>query len=319
MTGVPASWAVVATVDEPPALVQAFAAWHLALGAEKVTLCFDRPDDPAADLLEGVAGVQVIRCGTGHWQGSRPAKQEIRQVRNATQIYGTCQADWMLHCDADEFLWPAGAVGAALADLPSEVDCAIVSVAERVYLPDTPAGSVFDGAFRRPSAGTAADALLTRRGLTGHAHGKALTRTRRGLGISIHRPKRQAGLRMQDLSGVELLHFDGLTPLQWVFKLLRRADDFALRGGMAPSPHRQAQIDAILADPAAAMRVHDRLKRLTPSRQATLARKGLLLTATVDPSAVMLDKADLSPAAFDDWLLRTHAADFPVLTSLARA
>ncbi|MBQ2260877.1 MAG: glycosyltransferase family 2 protein [Loktanella sp.] len=304
------SWAVVATVDEPLALVQAFVAWHLHLGAAQVMLYFDRPDDPAASALQTIANVQVIRCDGAHWQGRRPAKHEVRQVHNATQAYRACTADWLLHCDADEYLWVPGGVSAALAAMTSAMDCAIVPVAERVYLPDMRALSIFDGAFRRPFTGDAKagqalfgpDYALTRGGLAGHAHGKAFTRTGRDLEISIHRPKAKHALETTLIAGVELLHFDGLTPQHWLRKLRLRAEMIAHHGGMAPSPHRQAQIDAILADPQGGMAVHDRVKRLTPDLARILTREGLLLHAPFDPAPMIADlfgAVDLSCAGLD--------------------
>ncbi|WP_322894125.1 MULTISPECIES: glycosyltransferase family 2 protein [unclassified Yoonia] len=303
-------WSVVATVDEPLVLVQAFVAWHLALGAAEVTLYFDRPDDPAAQIMEQVPQVRVIRCDMTHWQERRPAKHEVRQVQNATQAYRACTADWLLHCDADEYLWAPGGVSAALAAMAPAMDCAIVPVAERVYLPGTQPMAIFDGVFRRPFTSPARvgarvfgpDYALTRGGLAGHMQGKVFTRTGRGLELSIHRPKAKYACRMAPVTGVELLHFDGLTPQHWLRKLRLRAEMFAHHGGMAPSPHRQAQIDAILADPQGGMAVHDRVKRLTPDLARILTRKGLLLHAPFDLAPMVADlfgAVDLSCASID--------------------
>ncbi len=327
------SWSVVATVDEPLVLVQAFVAWHLSLGATEVILYFDRPDDLAAAVLEMVSQVRVIRCGTDHWAahlGGRPAKHQVRQVHNATHAYLDCEADWLVHCDADEYLWPHVPIAAALAAVDPLADAAIVPVAERVYLPDTAGGSIFNGAFRRPFVGSAAAGAalfgkgyaMTHRGLTGHAQGKAFSRTGRGLKLSIHRPRPHDALLTEKLSGVELLHFDGLTRGQWIFKLLRKADHFAHRGGMEPSPHRQRQIDAIRADPDAAAALHDQLKSVSGARLAALRANGLLLEADLDPGKAIagyFGTVDVSPAAFDDALLRGPAAAYPFLHNAMRA
>lgn len=309
-------WAVVATVDEPPVLVQCFAAWHLALGAAQVFLYFDRPDDPAADLLAQMAGVSVLRCDARYWAGARPARHQIRQTRNANHAYARCTADWLLHCDADEFLWPDGDVAAALALCGADCDAASVPVAERVY--HGTGGDIFAGVFRRPFAGPpargaalfGADYALTGRGLTGHAHGKAFARARRDLVLSIHRPRPRAGLQVQPIAGVALLHFDGLTPLQWVLKLWRKAADHA-RGGIAPSPHRQAQLDALAADHGVGWALHDRLKRADPALLAALRRRDLLLAPPFAPAAVLPQPPDLSPQAYDRTLRARYGADFP--------
>ena len=320
-------WSVVATVDEPLVLVQSFVAWHLFLGADQVILYFDRPDDPTAAIIETLPQVRVIRCGADHWalrRGGRPAKHQVRQVHNATQAYHGCQAGWLLHCDADEYVWPQTTVAAALAAVDTAADAVIIPVAERVYLPTTPSTSIFAGAFRRPFTGSSAEGAalfgkayaMTRRGMTGHVQGKVFARTGRGLDLSIHRPKPRDGLVLHDLAGADLLHFDGLTPLQWRFKLLRKAEHFAHHGGMEPSPHRQRQINAILANPAVAPALHDKLKHVGGRRLAALRARGLLLDADFDPEPALtrsIGAVDLSVDAFDAALLRGPAADYPAL------
>lgn len=312
MTKQQTTWAVVATVDESPALVQAFVAWHLALGAAEVMLYFDRPDDPAAALFSHLDAVSVIRCDAAHWErlaGRRPDKHEIRQVRNATNAYRHMQSDWLLHADADEYLWTGQAVSAALDHAYPWTDCLVVPVAERVFANDAAAETIFAGAFRRPARkGQETDGGLTLRGLTGHANGKAFTRRGRSVEVSIHRARGQKGgdVPTEAAQGLELLHFDGLTPLNWVYKLLRKADAVAHHNGMAASPHRQAQIDAVQADPGAALALHDRFKQPDIDR---LRARGLLAEPSFDPAEALKqyfpgDCIDLSPQAIDDWLRR---------------
>lgn len=313
-----ASWAVVATVDEPPALVQAFVAWHLSLGASEVILCFDRADDPVADLLSDMPKVTIVRCDEAHWARlgkRRPEKHQIRQVRNATDVYRRVQADWLLHCDADEFLSPTQSVAACLARVYPWIDCAVVPVMERVFVAGGASADMFSGLFRRPysgksgvGGGLSADADLTQRGLTGHAIGKAFTRVGRDLEVSIHRARAgDADLRTEILQIADLLHFDGLTRLNWVYKLLRKADAFAHHGGMVPSPHRQRQIDAVLADPAAAFDLHDRLKIVAAKDFAALR---VSEDVSFDPKAVIDAGVDLSGEAFDAWLRKEKAHVF---------
>lgn len=312
------SWAVVATVDEPPALVQAFVAWHLSLGASQVIVYFDRPDDPVADLIAHLPQVTVVRCDDAHWARlgkRRPDKHQIRQVRNATDAYRGVQSEWLLHCDADEFLLPARPIAACLADVYPWIDCAVVPVLERVHLAGEVPADMFGGVFRRPFAGDAGGHVfgpaydLTLRGMTGHAIGKAFTRVGRALEVSVHRARAAAGeVPTEPLPGVELLHFDGLTPLHWVYKLLRKADAFAHKGGMVPSPHRQRQIDAVLADPGGAFVLHDRLKVVAAQ---DVVRQGLLTDPDFELAAVIARifgaDVDLSGAGFDAWL-RTQKA-----------
>lgn len=324
MTASLPSWSIVATVDEPPALVQTFVAWHLHLGAETIFAYCDRPDDPVADMLAHLPQVQVIRCDSGHWQRlgqSRPLRHENRQVANACDAYRRCPSDWLLHCDADEFLWPRDRVGTVLAAIAKDEDAALVQVAERMHRPDDPGHSVFEGAFRRPfrkppQAGLrlfGPDYALTSRGLTGHALGKAFVRTDRSLAMSIHRPQPLKGapeLRLTRPSeeAITLLHFDGLTPAYWIYKLARMQHALINHNGMPPSDNRRAQADALMQDPDQGAALYFRLKLANSHLQAQLERQGLWFAPAFDPHpalAAYFPKAlpQVTPEALDAWLV----------------
>ena len=325
------SWSVVATVDEPPALVQAFIAWHLSLGAAHIFLYCDRPDDPVQALVAGVPDVTVVPCDAEHWRRvgkSRPKRHQVRQVRNARDAYARAQTAWLLHIDADEFVWVDGAVKDRLAQVPSEADCLILPVAERVHLPDAPGQSVLEGAFRRPLKTGAKkgrrlfgpDYDLTYRGLTGHAQGKAFVRTDRPLNMSIHRPRplssdEELVIARLPADAMELLHFDGLTATYWSYKLSRMAHALAKRDGMPPSPHRRRQADALLASDDRGAALYGRLKGADTAVQAVLQRHDLWLSPGFDPTAALQmyfpdQVVDLRPEAVDRWL---HREKGPVL------
>lgn len=313
------SWAVVATVNEPPVLVQSFVAWHLSLGASEVFLYFDRPDDPTADMFAALPQVNVIRCDAAHWQalGRRPGRHQVRQTQNATQAYGRTTCDWLLHIDADEFLWPKRAVGDSLGTAPP-ADGLAIPVAERIYDKSSNTDTIFAGLFRRPFTSDIKDnhpifdnghGVLSR-GLTGHTIGKSFVRVGRDLRIAIHRPKLPRGVagplqigRMPDL---ELLHFEGLTPLHWMAKLMRVGVTHP------PNPehtrrHRQKLRAAVQTAPDEARDLHDLLKVADATKQRVLSRYGLLLAAPFDPLPALMrffpaQSHDLSPASFDAWL-----------------
>lgn len=323
------TWAVVATVDEPPALVQAFVAWHLALGATQVFIYCDRPDDPVPGLLTHLPNVTVVPCDAAHWLRvgkSRPRRHQVRQVRNARDAYARCKGDWLLHCDADEFVWAGQPVAEVLSRCAPQADCLILPVAERVLLPDAPGMSVFEGAFRRPFREPHKKGLrvfgpdydFTYRGLTGHALGKAFVRKGRRLQMSIHRPRPiqdAPDLQVERVAPdrLELLHIEGLTPTYWTYKLARMAHALAKRDGMPPSPHRRRQADALMAAPDQATQLYGRLKVADGTMQALLHRHGLLSAPEFDPGAALAlafpdCPVDLRPTAVDDWLHREKAA-----------
>lgn len=323
------TWAVVATVDEPPVLVQAFVAWYLSLGAAQVFIYCDRPDDPVQDLLSHLPQVSVVACDEAHWLRvgkSRPRRHEVRQVRNAREAYGRMNADWLLHCDADEYIFPRRPVTETLATVAAEADGLVVPVAERVHLPHASEESIFTGAFRRPFREIASrgrqlfgpDYDLTYRGLTGHSQGKAFVRKDRALQLSIHRPQpirpdQELGLERASVTTLELLHFDGLTPTYWVYKLARMMHALEKHDGMPPSAHRRKQAEALMADPDGGLHLYDRLKRPDAQLINLLKQRDLWTDAAFDPSEPFAryfpqHPADLRPLAVDDWLYRKKAS-----------
>lgn len=317
------TWAVVATVDEPPALVQAFVAWHLSLGASQVFIYCDRPDDPVQALLAHLPQVTVVPCNEAHWLRigkSRPRRHQVRQVGNARDAYARMEADWLLHCDADEFLWPGMPVSETLAGVAEVTDAVVVPVAERVHCPHAVETSIFEGAFRRPFRQPASkgrrlfgpDFDLTYRGLTGHSQGKAFVRRGRALKLSIHRPQparpdQQIVLETAGTAALELLHFDGLTPRYWIYKLARMMHALEKRDGMPPSAHRRKQAEALKADPDSGLALYDRLKRPDGKFTDLLKRSNLWAAPMFDPSASIAayfppQSVDLRPSAVDAWL-----------------
>ncbi|MFA8443241.1 MAG: glycosyltransferase family 2 protein [Yoonia sp.] len=322
------TWAVVATVDEPPALVQAFVAWYLSLGAAQIFIYCDNPDDPVQNLLAHLPQVTVVLCDDDHWLRvgkSRPRRHQVRQVRNARDAYVAMDAEWLLHCDADEFLSPGMPVSDALGAVPDESDGVVVPVAERVHLRGGLDENIFEGAFRRPFRGPASkgcrlfgpDFDLTYRGVTGHSQGKTFVRKGRALNLSIHRPRpvrpeQQVMLERADLAALELLHFDGLTPMFWTYKLARMMHALAKHDGMPPSEHRRKQADAVRAAPDGALGLYDRLKRPDDKLIRQLKRHGLWAEPAFDPSKALAtyfpaEPVDVTPQAVDRWLQRKKA------------
>lgn len=197
-------------------------------------------------------------------------------------------------------------------------------VAERIYDHGDSTGSIFAGAFRRPCKdqpgqdGVPTDEqIFCHRGLIGHVQGKAFSRVGRAFRISIHRPKPAMAdgpeIAIRGADGLTLLHFDGLTRLHWVYKLLRKADAIANHNGQLPAPHRQRQVEIASEGANAAFALHDRVKRLTAKHQASLRQSGLLFEPAFDPVASVLKvlgapTPDLSPTAFDTWLWENKGA-----------
>ncbi|WP_163851005.1 glycosyltransferase family 2 protein [Pseudooceanicola aestuarii] len=133
-------WGVVTTIRASLADTLAFAAWHLELGAHRIYLHLDDPDDPAFDLLKAHPRLRPLRCDVAYWQrlaGRRPAKHQLRQTRNATRIYNRpAEVDWLAHIDGDEFLVPDRPVADILADLPATCHAARLRPMEGLPRPE---------------------------------------------------------------------------------------------------------------------------------------------------------------------------------------
>ncbi|WP_372674556.1 glycosyltransferase family 2 protein [Aquicoccus sp.] len=324
-------WGIVMTAREPGNLVLANVAYHLGLGAGEAHVYLDDPDDRAAETLAALPGVRLTLCDTDHWQRlarRRPEGQNRRQGLNATHAYRLADVDWLIHLDADEFLRPmrgVAAMHAELAAFPRGFGYVSVPPAERVMPRDAAQVGLFDGVFRRPARvpprlhralyGEAADFLDG--GMCSHASGKAFTPTGFDYQIRIHRPRAgktdplpaHSALKAQ---AVELLHFDGLTPLHWLVKLLRYGEHAAeVQAGMN-GPHRMRQVAALrdAGDIAAVRALYERVQVLAPAQKARLAALGLCDTAPFDPAPVIArvleDVPDLSAARFDADLRRAH-------------
>lgn len=334
-----ASWGVVAMVDEPAPLVAAFVGHHLSLGAAEVHVCLDRPNPEARDLLAGVKGAVLHEDGEDGWSyrafGRRPENMNARQKYHASRILAQTRLDWLLHCDCDEYLQPSGdAIGALLDRVRQKTAWVQVPVAERVEIRGQPLADIFGGAFRLPwegfetEGGQVYDALtrqLLQGGVCGHTMGKAFVRAGRGLFIGVHHglthyPAARRSPDMVKGGGMRLLHFDGLTELQFALKMLRYGLADRPDNPAAHSRARWTQIRAIGEDAAAEERLralYRAAKTISEQQAQALSARKLLRgwapaigtrAATVLPTV-----PDLRARAFDLALIARDRALFDLI------
>lgn len=113
-------WGIVSTVKAPLAQVARFIAFHLDLGANRIHIHLDEPDQALADRLSHPK-VRFTQCDDAYWRG-KPTRarstHQMRQVFNATRMYRITQLDWLAHIDVDELLMPP----APFPDLLAAVD-----------------------------------------------------------------------------------------------------------------------------------------------------------------------------------------------------
>lgn len=286
------NWGVVATVKAAPQEVMAFAAHHLGLGARRVWLHFDDPDDPAAGVLEGCDGVRVVRCDARYWKrlcGARPERHQERQTRNATRVFRRAPVDWLAHFDVDEFLVAQIDIAKALRDVPEGQDVLRVEPFEALHQEglgdDIFTARLFRGALRgaanaenlRLLYGPAGEML--RDGMMSHSVGKAFFRCAAApMVIHLHAARRN-GERVEGgrfCAGLELLHFHAEQPERWLGRL-----DFRLeRGAYSFLPVLQAHLAGLEAEGRRAF--YHMVQVARPELVEGLARLGRLKEARLD-------------------------------------
>lgn len=312
------SWSVVSTVHEPLSLVLAFACHHLSLGAKTVHLFFDDPNDPAVEVMATIPGINVTRCDTAHWQAlgheTRPAWQTRRQMLNANLVAQEQRTDWLLHADADEFLWAPSGIERDLARADGWLH---IPNLERVWTASE--AGIFDGVFRAPGLpnptveqiyGPAHTYLQN--GLSGHTSGKAMARLADRKFIAIHAVKDKFRGEVslgRTTANACILHFDGMTARHWLLKSLR----YAAQGkALLQSLHnrRRAGIERVMDAPdplTEGLALHNEIFHLSDKQREMLDAQGALLTCQLDLGASVAAHApgrttDFSAERFDAYL-----------------
>ena len=319
------TWGVVMTVNEPETLILSNVKWHLATGACEVRVFLDDPSDPVAQSLAGIVGCHVMACDAQHWarhRGKRgqPASQMQRQTINANMAKRQSAADWLFHIDADEFIWQDRPLADELAQITAPQTEVNLPVLERLFPDQRPQSHLFDGMFRATSdldqddanAAHAPFAAFMKRGQYSHGAGKGGVRVGDDLRLGVHNATVQQGDRWRRSArhvstAARLLHFDGVTPLHWLIKVLRyRQTPWEVQQAIL-QPHRAAQIEWMIDHSATmdtAIAAHAELFAATPARCAQLDAFDLLHDVPFDPRNVLGDDApDLSVAKFDAELL----------------
>lgn len=328
------TWAIVATIDEPWPLVIAFTLYHLGIGAREVHLYFDRPCPKAEALLAGLDRVHITRCTPEYWAASetgiRPDHVNRRQRTNANAAFAKCNADWILHADADEYLRPGGLVEASLADLPPHIIAVRQLVMERAFLAETPPAHIFDGVFRTKAHQFhlwreevyGRFGKFMKRGFSGHDAGKTFLRVgtpdvRFGIHFAFDKEDNivENSLREPDA----LMHFDGMTELHYTFKMMRRLGlPYYFSAGNPDGPARDSQARYLRNNaekPREVARLFSGIMVLDAAQRAALSGRDCLIEQRFDPRPYIAASGielDLSPEHFDAALIE-WAADVPEL------
>lgn len=291
-----ARFSTVSLMREDPEVVERFASYYLGLGAEAVVIYNDGP----ADHLAGLIGpkVRIISCDDPFWEGlgGRPEGLEDRQSAVYQHALARSDTDWILVCDADEFVFGDRSVEQFLDWVPDTVDSVRLRTAEAVWGPgdnvDLPFGSTW---FRTAWTNSqlwrtlrrfvyGQDTRFFRQGLVGHVAGKQFLRAGRGYDrIGNHYSERDGAIVSvwsHDLGrggqGMYLGHFDAIGFGRWRRKWEQRISRETIANRMAGT--RNAQMGeiaaALAAGEPAARRLFLRLYALSPWQVRVLSTLG---------------------------------------------
>ena len=285
-------WGICATVKAPADQVLAFAAHHLALGADHLWLHFDDPADPALEIAARLPRTTAIRCDEAYWQGHgkrRPEKHQVRQTRNIQRLCAEAPLPWLAHIDVDEFLVATRPVADILATLTDDRMILPVAPWEALHDPALPpdvfTARHFRAALRGPSRAAdrarvfGAYADLLPEGVLSHAAGKCFFRTGiRRLEPRIHgaffaKTRLVNGPFPPDLA---LLHFHAQDPDRWLASLPFRLT----KGAYQYNPPLQEFL--LSADPATRAAFYAKVQVASPEALALLESLGLLRSETLD-------------------------------------
>jgi hypothetical protein len=292
------TWGVVATVKAPEEHILAFVAHHLALGAARIWIYFDDPEDPAYACISKLPKVKATRCTDLYWalRGGRRVKLHNRQIANSIHTQGKCRFDWLCHIDSDEFLYAPRPVADILAEVPADVPNLLMDTFEAIHDPSLP-DDIFTARHFRGPLGPAVPALhaaifgpvadVVAKGNLGHTIGKSFCRIGlSGVKLGLHEVFRDhVALKRPFHPDLRLLHFHAHDPVVW-----RAALPFRLANG---AYHFDAENHLRTYLSGASDKVIDDFYRhtmtLTPEKVALLEQHGLLITTDLALRAKVAD------------------------------
>jgi len=212
----------------PEEQVLAFIAHHLALGASRLWLYFDDPDDPVFARAASLPRVTATRCTDWYWaiRGGRADRHQNRQARNARDAQRACKLDWLGHIDVDEFLYAPGPVSNILSSIPANVPNLLMEPFEAMHDPSLPDDIFTARNFRGPLSrhhrplqpaifGPAASVIP--KGNLGHTIRKSFCRPAvKGISLRLHMVfLNKEQLRASFHPDLRLLHFHAQDPVVW--------------------------------------------------------------------------------------------------------
>jgi len=289
------TWGVVSTIKAPARDTLAFVAHHLDLGAHRMHIFLDAPDDIAFSHLKAHPKVRVATCDDSYWRKwgkDRPEMHQPRQSLNATRAYRrNPQVDWLAHIDVDEFLWPGHPLDQILSAAPTAANSLRVRPREQLAGP----GHWFKGFVPGgPDRAAIVSALYPRfgkavkGGFISHLAGKIFVRTGLDqLTLRIHNAFLPGNdmIPSTELPDVALCHCHAKDWEDWhrslAFRRTKGAYRASLGGNKATNPDGLSLHELLTqleeTEGQAGLRAfYDELNATTPQGRQRLADRGLL-------------------------------------------
>ncbi|UZD91895.1 glycosyltransferase family 2 protein [Cognatishimia activa] len=254
------TWGIVATIKAPTKDVLEFAAYHLDLGADDITIFLDDCNEATAEVLSKHPKIKCILTDQAHWEktiGRRPVKHQVRQVRNASYYYRRAQhLDWVAHIDVDEFICAKESISDILADAAPDtrvlrmLPCESLGTDDRddldpsvtyckAKLPGGPKGKQLEHLFYPQFGG------VLKSGFVSHVVGKIFARTgMQEAKFGIHRIFENKEQQVEDVTSeaIELCHTHIQSWEKWLkimeFRLSRGSYRAELEQSLNPASGR---------------------------------------------------------------------------------
>lgn len=280
---------VVTMVREPLDTTLNFVAWYLELGAAKIVICFDDPDDPALPILQdmNLERVETFACTPEFWRSLGISPKHVMRKQKAVfnWVYRQAQTSWVLVVDGDEYLYLNGrTLDEFAATLSEDVPAVRFRSAEpvettadgqwfRVQVKGQPLSDIY-GEYNKFFA--------NRSGLLGHPEGKSMTRTGIAARMRLHWAENAQGQPINGISvgaadGACLLHYFNNGYDEWRCKLDWRKSTWGF--ARAVSEHLDEYDEAQLKD------LYDKLHSINQAQLEALKAIGGIHRLDVDLEA----------------------------------
>lgn len=241
------NWSVVATVKAPKEVIDIFINHYLNIGAEKIYLYLDDPNDRSIkDFYKDNIKIDIQVCDKEYWAidykfhnlkyAGRSDAVERRQEHNLVHAIQKCQTKWILCVDIDELIYSEREVSSILKEIPDNIFSLRIKPYEAIYLANAPITmkEVFATRYFK-HRNTRIDwcfwnkiypkEYIHKNGLFGHITGKAFLRTDVPLKYpALHNPY-SIDVELKSvflINEIKLLHYEALTVDFFIEKTLNR-------------------------------------------------------------------------------------------------